>query len=64
LAEARGGRLIPGEGGLDLAGIVRALPSETVISVEVPSAKNNTNEFERARNILDATHALLAKDPK
>jgi len=64
LAEARGGRLIPGEGGLDLAGIIRALPAETVISVEVPSAKNNTNAFVRARQILDATHALLAKDPK
>ncbi|CAG0953669.1 MAG: sugar phosphate isomerase/epimerase [Rhizobiaceae bacterium] len=64
LAEARGGRLLPGDGGLDLAGIVRALPAETVISVEVPSARNNTNALERAREILDATHALLAKDPK
>lgn len=64
LAEARGGRLLPGEGGLDLAGILRALPSQTVISVEVPSVRNNTTELERARNILGATRALLAKDLK
>jgi sugar phosphate isomerase/epimerase len=64
LAEARGGRLLPGEGGLDLAGIIRALPAEAVISVEVPSAGNNTTELERARNILNATRALLAKDLK
>lgn len=64
LAEARGGRLLPGEGGLDLAGIVEALPAGAVISVEVPSARNQTNEFERAREILEATHALLARKPK
>jgi sugar phosphate isomerase/epimerase len=64
LAEARGGRLLPGEGGLDLSGIVGALPAETVISVEMPSAKNKTDVFQRAREIFEATHALLAKDPK
>ncbi len=64
LAEARGGRLLPGEGGLDLAGIVEALPAGTVISVEVPSARNQTNEFERAREMFEATHALLAREPK
>ncbi|WP_316359849.1 sugar phosphate isomerase/epimerase family protein [Devosia sp.] len=64
LAEARGGRLVPGEGGLDLAGIVGTLPAETVISVEVPSVKNKANAFQRAREIFEATHVLLARDLK
>ncbi len=36
--EARGGRLLPGAGGLDLAGLFRALPTTLPVSVEVPSA--------------------------
>ncbi len=59
LAEARGGRLLPGEGGLDLAGIVRALPAGTVVSVELPSASDTRPPLERARAIHAATSALL-----
>lgn len=62
LAEARGGRLLPGEGGLDLAGIVRALPAETVISVELPSVSDTRPPFERARAIFSATSALFAPE--
>jgi sugar phosphate isomerase/epimerase len=62
LAEARGGRLLPREGGLDLAAIVRALPAETVISVEVPSASDLRPPFERARAIFSATSALFAPE--
>jgi sugar phosphate isomerase/epimerase len=34
---ARGDRLLPGEGALDIAGIFRRLPSDLPISLEVPS---------------------------
>lgn len=59
LAEARGGRLLPGEGGLDLAGIVRALPAGTVLSVELPSASDPRPPLERACAIHAATSALF-----
>lgn len=62
LAEARGGRLLPGEGGLDLAGIVRALSAETVISVELPSANDTRPPSERARAIFSATSALFTPE--
>ena len=62
LTEARGGRLLPGEGGLDLAGIVGALPAEIVISVELPSASDTRPPFERAEAIFAATAALFATE--
>ena len=62
LAEARGGRLLPGEGGLDLAGLVRALPGDTVISVELPSTTDTRPPAERARAIQDATRSLFTPD--
>lgn len=62
LAEARGGRLLPGEGGLDLAGIVRALPAETAISVELPSASDTRPPLDRARAIHAATAALFTPE--
>lgn len=37
IRQAREERLVPGEGGLDLAGIVAALPRGTPISVELPN---------------------------
>lgn len=63
LAEARGGRLLPGEGGLDVAGIVQALPAETVVSVELPSVSDARPPLERARAIFSATSALFAPEP-
>ncbi|MGO4854781.1 sugar phosphate isomerase/epimerase family protein [Phaeovulum sp. W22_SRMD_FR3] len=60
LAEARGGRLLPGDGGLDLAGILAALPGETIVSVELPSAQDTRPPPERARAIFAATSALIA----
>jgi sugar phosphate isomerase/epimerase len=59
LAEARGGRLLPGTGGLDLVGILSALPDETVISVELPSATDTRPPLERARAIFSATASLF-----
>lgn len=62
LAEARGGRLMPGDGGLPLPRLVRALPPETVISVELPSTTDPRPPADRARAILTATSALLTPD--
>lgn len=62
ITEARGGRLLPGEGGLDLSAIVRALPAGTVISVEVPSTTDTRPPFERACAMFSATSALFAPE--
>lgn len=64
VAEARGGRLLPGQGGLDLAGIVRALPQETVISVELPSATDARPPLERAQAIFSAAASLFDTEEK
>ncbi len=51
LFTARQERLLPGEGGADLAGIVGALPADLVVSVEIPSH----------RRIADMGHAAWAE---
>ncbi|MBV8165565.1 MAG: TIM barrel protein [Alphaproteobacteria bacterium] len=62
MAEARGGRLLPGEGGLPLAALMAALPRDRVIGVEAP-----TREFaslpldECARRAGAAARAFLAR---
>lgn len=58
LRQARSDRLFPGEGELDLRGLLRALPAGLPISLEVPYAKP-MSALERARRALDATRALL-----
>lgn len=63
IAEARGGRLLPGEGALPLREIVAALPADTVISVELPSADDPRPPAVRARAIHSATTALLEGQP-
>ena len=62
IAEARGGRLLPGEGGLPLGQIVAALPDTAVISVELPSTHDHRPPLERASAIHSATMFLL-QDP-
>ena len=59
---ARSERLFPGEGGLDLAGMVRALPPDLPISIEVPreTLARPMPAEERARRALEATARLLA----
>ena len=61
LFQARTERLLPGDGGLDLAGILRALPPYLPISVEIPMAKLalSVSAAERARRCLAATRLLL-----
>lgn len=57
--QARGDRLFPGEGGLDLRGLLGALPADVPLSLEVPVAKAMP-PLERARRAIDATNAILA----
>jgi sugar phosphate isomerase/epimerase len=57
--EARGGRLLPGEGVIPLAAIIAALPAETAMSLEIPvAALAGMPVAERAR-IGAASIALL-----
>ena len=60
IRQARSDRLFPGEGGLDLEGLMCALPPELPISVEVPYAKP-MSPLERARRALAATQLLLSR---
>ncbi|MBN3752414.1 sugar phosphate isomerase/epimerase [Paraburkholderia sp. Tr-20389] len=61
LFQARCERMIPGEGGIDLAGILRALPDHLPISIEVPTEQwaKTTPAVERARRLREATLAVV-----
>ena len=61
LLQARAERLFPGEGGLDLRGILRALPHDIPISLEIPTEKlaQTVGAVGRARRALSATKRLL-----
>ena len=59
IRQARGDRLFPGEGGLDLRGLLRTLPADIPLSLEVPVAQNMAPQ-ERARRAIAATEAILA----
>ena len=63
LHAAREERLFPGEGGLDLLGIVRAMPADLPLSIEVPKAAmaRTVPGAERVRRAAAATCALLAR---
>ncbi len=64
--EARTGRLPPGSGGLPLRALLRALPDDVNLSVEVPMARGDSAERHAAR-VFEATRALLrscAADPQ
>jgi sugar phosphate isomerase/epimerase len=63
LFQARCERMIPGEGGLDLVGILRALPDGLPVSVEVPTQQwaKSTHAVDRARRLREATLAVLEK---
>ena len=62
LAEARAERLFPGEGGVDLLGLLRAMPRDIPISLEVPThtLARSVDATERARRALAATKRVLA----
>jgi len=63
LAEARAERLFPGDGDVDLVGLLRALPHDIPISVEVPTLTlaKTVGAAERARRVLAATTRVLAQ---
>jgi sugar phosphate isomerase/epimerase len=60
-AESRTSRCLPGEGGLWLGELLRALPSDIAISVEAPTARHaGLPPVERARLALAATRRVLS----
>jgi sugar phosphate isomerase/epimerase len=63
LDEARAERLFPGEGELDLLGLLRAVPRDIPLSVEVPTLAlaRSVGATERARRALAATRRVLAR---
>src|SRR5438046_5381 len=63
LHQARAERLMPGDGGLNLMGILRALPPELPLALEVPmvTLAKTVPAVERARRIRAKTEALLAR---
>jgi sugar phosphate isomerase/epimerase len=63
LFQARAERLMPGAGGLDLLGLLRALPRDLPIALEIPMATLTLtmDAVERARRMRHATEALLAR---
>jgi sugar phosphate isomerase/epimerase len=65
LRQARADRLLPGDGGLDLAGILAALPRDLPISLEVPmtALAATVPAVERARRARAATEQLLGALP-
>jgi sugar phosphate isomerase/epimerase len=60
IRQARSDRLFPGEGGLDLHGLMAALPADIALSLEIPVAKK-MEPLQRARRALAATKAILTK---
>ena len=60
---ARNGRMLPGEGGIDLEGMICAVPDGVTISVEIPLVElaKTVGPMERARMARNATVRLLDK---
>jgi hypothetical protein len=63
LFHAREARDFPGRGGLDLKGVLRALPAGVPISVEIPNTALDTvmTVHQRVSAALAAAKALLAE---
>src|SRR6266567_1438359 len=61
LYQARAERLMPGDGGLDLRGILRAVPRDIPLSVEIPmqTLSRTVPALERTRQMLAKTRRLL-----
>lgn len=58
---ARGERLMPGEGGVDLPGLAQAIPEDITISIEVPhrALATRIDALGRASMAIAATRAIL-----
>lgn len=59
IAVARGGRLMPGEGAIDLTGLARAIPEGCMISVEVADLTNRLSPLDTAQRAARTTRAIL-----
>ena len=62
IRQARGDRLFPGEGALDLRGLLAALPPELPMGLEIPLARK-LEPFHRAQLALEATRRFLTTAP-
>jgi len=60
IRQARGDRLLPGEGALDLSALLDALPPELPMGLEIPMARK-LEPFARARRALEATRLFLSR---
>jgi sugar phosphate isomerase/epimerase len=56
IAEARGGRMLPGQGKLPLIELLEAVPKDCVLSVEVPMSGGTAEDH--ARQVFEATRRL------
>ena len=63
LHQARAERLMPGDGGLDLRGILRAVPLDLPVSLEIPmrTLTQTMPALERTRRMLAKTRRLLER---
>lgn len=59
IAIARGARLMPGDGGIDLRGLARVIPPEVMISVEVADLRNTRSPLETAQHAARKTRVIL-----
>lgn len=61
IREARSERLFPGEGGIDLLGLLRVLPRDIPLSLEIPTHRlaRTVGALDRARRARASTEALL-----
>jgi sugar phosphate isomerase/epimerase len=62
LYQARAERLMPGDGGLDLKGILRALPADLPLAIEIPMQQlaRTVGAAERARRMRAKAEVLIA----
>ncbi|MCB4821996.1 sugar phosphate isomerase/epimerase family protein [Roseicella aerolata] len=62
LHTARADRLFPGEGGLDLAALVRAMPPDIPVSLEIPTLElaKTVGPEERVRRAMAAARRVIA----
>ena len=60
---ARHERLFPGEGGIDLISLARAMPADITVSIEVPTAElaKTMGAKDRAQRALDAAKGVIAR---
>lgn len=63
LHTARAERMFPGEGGIDLVPLVRAMPPDIVISLEVPTSElaKTTPALVRAKHAIDGARRVVDK---